>query len=182
MELGNIIITEHGKKGLNLAPVSGPQERATAHVYRIQASSGWDLLVAYAAFRNSIDVRCLEYSKSTPETLHRLTHGLRMSVLAGPSLTSQWAELSQARLDKTVTPAWSTLRKASEQELNYAADISVRAALYGIGGTLGTRADQIDDDSRRRSYMCTVFPKGNRDVPVAAYVLTRVLPLANGWS
>ena len=105
-----------------------------------------------------------------------------MSVINGPNRGSQWAELSQARLDTSATPAWSTLRRATERELNDAARAMVRSILNDFGGDLGTRAQVLDDVSRRRKYLCTLFPSDNQIVPIAAYALTRVLPLANEWS
>jgi hypothetical protein len=182
MKVGPLSIDNCGMRIIELAPVVGSRERAHVSVYSLNHRNGWKLEVAYAKFMHSTDVRCLEYSDSTPDALHRLTHGLRMSVLDGPNRNTQWAELSQARLDKSVTPAWSTLRRATERELSNAAQAKVRSILNDFGGDLGTRAQLLDDASRRRSYLCTVFARDSQEAPIAAYALTRILPLANEWS
>ena len=182
MQIGPLSIESGGTQIIELAPVGGSRERAHVSLYSIGHRSGWKLKLAYAKFMHSTDVRCLEYSDTTPDVLHRLTHGLRMSVLDGPNRNTQWAELSQARLDRSATPAWSTLRRATERELNDAAQAKTRFILNEFGGDLGTRAQLLDDASRRRGYFCTVFARDSQEVPIAAYALTRVLPLANEWS
>lgn len=182
MKFGALSIEEDSTRTIELAPVVGPRERANVSIYSLSHSSGWQLKIAYAKFALNADVRCLEYSDSTPDTLHRLTHGLRMSVIDGPNRATQWAELSQARLDTSATPAWSTLRRATERELNDASQIVARSVINDYGGELGSRAQLLNDVSRRRNYLCTLFPRNNQTVPIAAYTLTRVLPLANEWS
>jgi len=51
-----------------------------------------------------------------------------------------------------------------------------------LGATAyGTREVVLNDTSRRRTYLAVTFPKAAVDVPVAAFVLTRVLPLMKGF-
>ncbi|MDZ7854165.1 MAG: hypothetical protein U5L98_16405 [Halomonas sp.] len=90
--------------------------------------------------------------------------------------------LSQARVDLDVVPPWSNLKKATFAQLDDGAGTDVDVLLSEVDGELGTREDLLNDDSRRRGYLCCLFPQGQSLPPVASYVLTRLLPLANGYS
>lgn len=61
MRLGNVTVRESATNTMRLAPVAGLQQVATARLFRVTHDGGWRLIVAYAKFTDSIDVRCLEY-------------------------------------------------------------------------------------------------------------------------
>jgi hypothetical protein len=51
-----------------------------------------------------------------------------------------------------------------------------------LGATAyGTREAIMGETNKRRFYLGVTFPDSAVDVPVAAYVLTRVLPLMKGF-
>jgi hypothetical protein len=151
-------ISHHGEQALEMSPVSGPRELATAQTFRVRHQDGWSLDLALTRFSDgSMDVRCLDYSDGTPLPLHRLTHGLRMSVISGDSQES-FVELSQARIKTLEPPFHSNLFKATESELDEGARCSVRKVLEEIDARAGTRENVLGDTSRRRGYFCAAFP------------------------
>ena len=121
----------------------------------------------------------MECSDATPEYLHRLTHGLRMSIYRDLSLRKDWAELSQAYIKDELKPVWSNLRCASEVELDAGAGQKLGSLLRRHKGSFGTREHIIRDRSRRRFYYCVAFSYNDHAVPLIAYTTTRVLALMN---
>ena len=56
------------------------------------------------------------------------------------------------------------------------------ALFASLGATAyGTREVIMRETNKRRFYLGVTFPETAVDVPVAAYVLTRVLPLMKGF-
>ena len=166
-----------GEQTLEMSPVSGSRELVTAKIFRVCHRDAWSLDLALTPFSNgSVDVRCLDYSDGTPLPLHRLTHGLRMSVMKGEGEES-FVELSQARIKTHEPPFHSNLFKATERELDDGARLSVRKELEKLGARAGTREKVLGDPSRRRGYFCAAY-QADDDLPaIASYVLSRILPL-----
>ncbi|WKZ81910.1 MAG: NERD domain-containing protein [Acidimicrobiia bacterium] len=107
--------------------------------------------------------------------LKRLTHGL----------TIGFHSVGRGRLLGRLTEAypkgdrWAGWRKQSVEGLSDLAGVDVDAELKAVGALgIGTRELLIGDTSRERSQSAVVFPYDNYEVPVLAYVLTRVVPLA----
>jgi serine/threonine-protein kinase len=109
--------------------------------------------------------------------LERLEHGLRMGINRDPSV-GLWAELRQARLEPARGPHWSNLFQATLEELNEGAGLDVAAVIAETcGGEVGERSAILGDSGRRRRYVCATLPDGSARGPLAAYLVTRVLPL-----
>lgn len=145
--------------------------------YELAHQSGWSMVLGYMSFPDGKDIRCLEYSDETPDALHRLTHGLRMSIYYNPKIDWEWIELSQARLKKETMPEWATCKRATEQQLDKGSGLDLRVLLAGLGASIGIRASVLRDKSNRRGYCCAAFPVDNQIVPLVAYAATRVLPI-----
>lgn len=182
MQIGDFKIIDEGRAWIHASRV-GSQEQVGVftHLFGAAHHDGWHAQVGVLEFDTGWDVRCLEVSKGAPEAVYRLLHGLRMSLYDGPSSGERWAELSQARIDPEVVPPWSNLKKASQEQLDDGAGIDVDAVLAEAGGEVGTRERMLDDESRRRGYLCCVFPCSSSLPAVASYVLTRILPLTHGY-
>jgi hypothetical protein len=125
------------------------------------------------------DVRCLNNSRDASEALQRLRHGLRLSV-NHLDINTLWVELSQARLDSDRGDNWSTLCRATMEELTEGAGISVRRMLERFGAEVDRREQLLGDAGPRRLYLCATFPSDHNHLPAICYVLTRVLPLTRG--
>ena len=66
-------------------------------------------------------------------------------------------------------------------ELDSGAGIDVRATLLAHGASaVGTRAELLGDEGRTRTRFGALFPEEAELVPVVAYTLTRVAPVARG--
>ncbi|MGM0984881.1 MAG: hypothetical protein ACQEXG_15905 [Pseudomonadota bacterium] len=182
-EIGKVEITDAGTTRIQASRIgSRDQVSVNAQLFGAVHSDGWRALLGVLEFDDGWDVRCLDVGKGAPEAVYRLLHGLRMSISDGPSAGEQWVELSQARIDPEVVPPWSNLKKATASQLDDGAGTNVDEVISRVGGELGTREELLDDDSRRRSYLCCVFERNASLPPVTCYVLTRLLPLAGGYT
>jgi len=113
-----------------------------------------------------------------PVIYDRLTKGARLGVSDVQSDLST-CELGILSFHADRQP---TVIKASEKDLDQVIQGSARHSLMNLGALdVGTREDIYGDTSRRRSYQAAIFARGDFTVPIAAYVLTRVLPMYRGF-
>jgi hypothetical protein len=105
------------------------------------------------------------------EPLDGLTRRLRISIREKDG--NRWMELEQARLNEGRPGSY----RASLEELDERAGLSTCDVMRQMGGAIGTREDLLEDTSRRRSWMCAVFPEDALFAPVAAFTITRIAPL-----
>lgn len=110
-------------------------------------------------------------------------HGrLRLSVKtisSGRLRGTRSCSLRQARFKPGVT-AHSNLFNASFEDLDKHSGIDTYSTLYDLGAIdLGTKEDVFSDMSTKRNELCVVFDPKNVDVPIAAFIISRVLPLCN---
>lgn len=78
---------------------------------------------------------------------------------------------------------WAGKYKASPSQLNEGAGAGVVGILRKLGAAeIGTKEKILNDDSTKRFYLCAVYGKSSAPVPIAAYILTRVLPLINRYT
>lgn len=124
-----------------------------------------------------VDVRT--FTRLTgPVIYDRLTKGARLGVseAGGGVFTCELGVLS-FHADRQ-----PTVIKASEKDLDQVIQGSARHSLMNLGALdVGSREDIYGDTSRRRTYQAVTFARGDATVPVAAYVLTRVLPMYRGF-
>lgn len=124
-----------------------------------------------------VDVRT--FTRLTgPVIYDRLTKGARLGVsdVDGDVSTCELGILS-FHADRQ-----PTVIKASDKDLDQVTQGSARHSLINLGALeVGTREEIYGDTSRRRTYQAVMFPRGDSTVPLAAYVLTRVLPMYRGF-
>jgi hypothetical protein len=156
---------------------SGMQE-GTARAYSITVPDGGILEVAATHWDSGDrDVRTIT-RLAGPAAYDRLVKGLRLGIAAAPN-GGYFCELgiTQHHVDRQ-----PTVVKADAADLKMMLGSDSGEMFRTLGATAyGTREVVIDDTSRRRSYLAVTFPQTAIDVPVAAYVLTRVLPLMKGF-
>lgn len=123
------------------------------------------------------DVRCFS-RLAGPLMFDRLVKGARLGVAT--KRPGDWdTELGVLTHHDDRPP---TVVKATWQDLDLVLGSSAADFLLGVGATaVGTKEDTIGDASRRRGYLVMVSPEDQPTPPLAAYVLTRVLPLMNGF-
>jgi hypothetical protein len=168
-------------KTIDAKPINGDDGKAKATIYRVTHEDGWHADIAFCEFTISRDIRCLFVSPNSPVQMHRLTHGLRMSVKRTESGSMRWMEASVAQMNKAKSPDWSNSVKLNLAEWNVATKLEVKPFLEDLGCEVGTREYVLGDDSRRRSYLCVAFERENIEAAIATYFLARVLPLANAY-
>jgi len=156
---------------------SGEECSATVYLCEVKIPSGGRLELGYMVWsngeRNVEAVNAVGVSK----LIRRLEHGLRLGI--HPRGSEDWIELGQARMKGE---DWAGKFKASPAQLNEGAGIGVTRILKNLGATeIGTKEKLLNDDSKRRFYLCAVFGRNSTQVPIAAYMLTRVLPLINEY-
>ena len=82
------------------------------------------------------------------------------------------------RITRSSPRTWSSVFKASLDELRLGAGLDIKAALESFGArAVGTKAEVFAATGTHQNYLCATFPPGAHLVPIAAYVLTRIAPL-----
>ena len=105
--------------------------------------------------------------------LKRLGQGLRLGTLIDGD--RMMIEMRIARMNDE---QWSTMFKATHDELDAGAGVDVAEVLGRFGGDdVGTREHMIGDEGPRRTFMCVTGKSDAEHLPVIAHFLTRVLPL-----
>ena len=94
-----------------------------------------------------------------------------------------WVELAQARVDPTDHVMRATTKLASLEELNAGAQLNCEEILLDAGALrVGTKRELLGDESKRSSFLIAIFEKENERVPIAAYALTKILPLIHEYA
>ena len=86
-------------------------------------------------------------------------------------------DLRQARVRLDTDNLWSNLYKADESEHARGAGIDVAGLLNDYGADVGRCAALLGDSSPTGNRLCAVFPGSAEQIPIVAFVATRVLPL-----
>jgi hypothetical protein len=144
--------------------VTGPQE-----TFVRVADVVWD--------NGENDVRALD--AYGPKMVRRLDQGAhRLSVYDHPQNSElAWIELSQARIDLSKHDLRTQRRKADERQLDEGARVKVFQILIRLGAIkVDTKHEVLGTISKRKDFLSVLFPKHNKDVPIASFVLTRILP------
>lgn len=88
---------------------------------------------------------------------------------------SRWCELRMFVMD---TAGWATMKRATLAELDELLGASLSQLLIESGAErVGTREEILADTGRRRAELAVVFSSDNVEVPLAAFVATRLVPL-----
>ena len=124
------------------------------------------------------DVQCLPTS-ILGDKLNCIASRLRMSIKKHP--------LRRGYLIMDITLAkptsiglqglWAQRFKAEREEITEACGFDITNSLKKVGASLGRREFIVNDIGRRRHFLVMEFHKDNAFAPIAAFVLTRVLPL-----
>jgi hypothetical protein len=142
---------------------------------------GLGISVGYVKFINGDrDVRTIKIYKGA-DTFERLAHGLRLMLKPVPDNARMlYAELRQA-FPKDPSTKHQTLHSTiSEVDLDQGAGLAVFDELKKAGAQVGSRRELFGDTGKRAAYLCIRFSKDNLWAPIAAYVVTRILPIKLG--
>ncbi len=152
------------------------KSRGRANLYEANGPEGLSVILRYEFWETGECDIHLHDRRDAPPRFDRLRHGLRLVV--EPCDGDRLVSLRQAQLKNE---NWSNLFDASEDDLDAGAGAAVRDALMKLGATaIGPRRLVTGQDGRSGGRLCARFPVDCDIVPVAAYVLTRIAPIANG--
>jgi hypothetical protein len=173
------------KKGQTVSGVSCSGEQ---RIYEVRGDN-IRLDLGYSAWANGEkDIRSA-FEVIGPAALRSLEGGrnrLGLRPVNQPQINGEnliWIELSQSRVREDSFNQRSTLRRANWDELDRGAELDSIETLRQAGAIeLGTKEEILGSDDKRRFYLCATFEEKNDLFPIVAFVVTRVLPLSNGYS
>jgi hypothetical protein len=166
-------VTRLGERSEVVRALSGEEADTDITLYRYADDQG--NVVDFGLFRAANGEAWLHSFNvvSSLDTLGRLRHGGRLGIRAHGDTGA--AELQHLRVTDR---SWSRLKMATMDELSDSAGLDVEAMLNEQGAiAIGTRAELEGCASNRRNILSVHFPVRSDDVPVHAYVVTRILPL-----
>ena len=160
------------------ATFSGGIQEGDAHAYTVRVPDGGILEVAVTDWDSGDrDARAIT-RLAGPITYDRLLKGLRLGIAVAPD-GGYYCELGITQHHEDRQP---TVVRASPEDLELMLGHDVGALFASLGATAyGTREVIMRETNKRRFYLGVTFPETADNVPVAAYVLTRVLPLMKGF-
>lgn len=152
---------------------SGAEASGRGDLYELTGPEGLHLTLRHTRWETGEqDVVACERHQS-PERFDTLVERLRLAVL---DYGSPYVELRQGRLRSN---GRAGLFNADLAELDAGAGVAVAEALRRHGATeIGTRRELLHDEGRTANRCGALFEEQARLVPVLAYVLTRVAPVA----
>ena len=158
---------------------SGARQRGHNTLYLATGPEELEITIADTCWENGErDVRALE--TSGPPQIDHLKMRLRLEVQELDSDAKKLKiDLRQARVRLNTENLWSNLYKADEDDHDRGAGIDVAGLLSEHGADVGHRAALLGDRGPTRNRLCAVFPPSAEQVPIVAFVATRVLPLLN---
>jgi hypothetical protein len=119
------------------------------------------------------DIQAIDRMES-PGTIDSLIKRLRIGIYGSPLHEELvYMELRVALSDPS---GRAILRKLKLAELESLLKVSFRDLLPRSRGILvGTREELFEDESRRRSELCVMFPKSDHQTPIRVWVIARLL-------
>ena len=183
--IGPLTIAEMGKDPIQLEgeTTSGAQAVGFAKIYEVHSDDGSYLQLARIRWSTGKEDIRTYGEVHGGVALRRLEGGrLRMSIYELDE-SECWVELAQARVDPTDPVMWATAKSASLEELNAGAQLNCEEILLDAGALrVGTKRELCGDESKRSSFLIAIFEKENERVPIAAYALTKILPLIHEYA
>jgi hypothetical protein len=177
MKIGGFIVTAlETDVAVEGETVSGTPATGTARLLRVSDSAGCDLTVRDTRWDTGERDLVATERHDSPQRFDTLVERLRLAV--SPLGGELYAELRHVRLKPN---ARGNLFAPNTDELDDAAGVAVTAELYRHGATrVGTRAELLADEGRTRNRLGVMFPRDADEVAIAAYVYTRLAPVARG--
>lgn len=155
--------------------VEGGFGRARLATWLCTNHAGLELELAYITPEaGSREVRCID-RRASPGIFDAIVERVRLTIgTAGP--TTDWVMLKLVRPKEGGVRPRFNLFGADWQLLRAAAGVDVRGTLLGLGARDYTPPER----ERAPAAPSVAFPTGDRPVPLAAFVCTRVMPVLRG--
>ncbi|MCU0318455.1 MAG: hypothetical protein MUE88_00035 [Flavobacteriales bacterium] len=153
------------------------QEPGVAHLYSVEANKGTMIFLSYLEWESGNREVRVEEAESDLTIVHRLTHGLRLSIerVLFDGHYYDCIALRSARLNADDT--WSNLYDLSLKQIDVAAGFDATAALREMGVRHFVNGRQLNRRSVNRQF--ALYPYRDRSIPLNAFLITRLMPLLN---
>lgn len=173
---------------VNGTSVSKAEVKGELDTYLVKGPGGSTAIVERVRWGSGeSDVRCKQIEPASnpgsaeERALKRLERGsLRLGIYRH-SQGFLWHELRQARYKVDSANHWSNLFNAtSDQIMEGAGQIQVLDVLRHLGAEkIGTKAALLGSSDSTRNRLCLVYKEKDVHIALAAFVITRILPLRN---
>lgn len=119
------------------------------------------------------DIQAIDRMDS-PGTIDSLIKRLRIGIYGSP--LHEELVFMELRVALSDSSGRAILRKLKLTEIEGLLGVSLRDLLPRSKGILvGTREELFEDESRRRSELCVMFPKSDQQTPIRVWVISRLL-------
>jgi hypothetical protein len=178
MNYGGFTLTRNSSMSTTVEQTPSGMTDVPAEGYRFEALHPDGHVLELVHLKSGNGERWVEcHVIDSPSILVRRVDGrLRLTTTAA-SHGTRFCELRQAR---PKGDRWANLYKATLTELDTRAGVKVAEMLRNVGAhEVGTRESLLGHRGPRRDYLCALFDEDNDLLPIVAFLLTRVLPLAS---
>jgi hypothetical protein len=146
----------------------------TADIYRVVGPDGVELELGDIVWENGERSLTILDRRSSPSKFDGLVRRLRMTVQSVEGGV-RVVELSAARFKRSDRPS---LMQSEIPILSDEIGVDVVKALLSTGALkVGTKEDVLGVMHTRRGYWCATFDRAQPQVPAAAFLLVRILPV-----
>lgn len=180
IEVGAVKIWREGQSTtISGESCSGARQRGDNTLYLATGPEELEITIADTCWENGErDIRALE--TSGPPQIDHLKMRLRLEVQELDSDAKKLKiDLRQARVRLDTDRLWSNLYKADEDRHALGTGIDIARTLHQLGANVGPRGTLLGERGQPQNQLCAVFPCEAQQVPIVAFVTTRVLPLLN---
>ena len=176
IEIGRVVllVAHHARRRVDVEDMRGAPRRAVETPAVVAGPQETLLELAHYRWGDGGQVVCRSRTDSAP-AFDRLLHGARLGIQDVGGGTDA---CEVGLLHWEPARGWGNVHKATREQLDEVLGDDVADLLLGVGALdVGTKADVLFDDGRRRNYIAATFPAHDAVVPLAAYTVTRVLPI-----
>lgn len=179
--IGSVRLALSGESDFEGKTAAGVECSGNARRWSVSANHGFEAELLDVSWENGErDVRAATVAGS-PSAAH-LMKGLRLAVQTAPNGTGLFVPLRQARVKLNTLDLRASLYDATKSQLDVGSGIEVEATLRSFGASaVGKRQDLLGEPSHAPDRLIAVFDEESVDVPIIAYLSTRLLPLRNMW-
>jgi len=166
----NLNILEKPHPYIGIKMTSNDEVSGTRYFSLVSGPDEIQLEVAYTIWEDGDGQIETVDSGNSPLPYSRLSHGGRIGVI-GVGTNQKFMEL---RIAKVNDELWSNFHQTNASELSTLLNENIEIYLKKFGADeFGIREHLLGDVSNRRNQMGVIFTKGNIEVPLISYVITR---------
>lgn len=160
-------------------------EDGKRYLYTINGPMSTTIILSYIEWDSGAKEVRAEQTESQSSKILRLEHGLRLGFGKEVEyLKKQYAyiPLRQARIKNKTSKDWSNLFNAGLDQIKQGAGFDAITHLEEYGALKIIQGKHIFPTSvSNKNMYYLLYEKGNREVPIRAFVVTRILPLLNNY-